>query len=166
MFTVAARARASDVVFERGPDDCRVYAIVNDRKRSLGSAMTVREAEKAFGLLFFVKDEGSRQTSLQRASFQGFSVRRSEVFPLPAEITALRCQAGPHEPDGHHLFIRLFYRDMGGKKTLEDLGFAPSLSALFREIRMSKYGGVFLGGSAPAMAKVDDGVRQPEPPDA
>ena len=147
LFTVAARARASDVVFERGPDDCRVYAIVNDRKRSLGSAMTVREAEKAFGLLFFVKDEGSRQTSLQRASFQGFSVRRSEVFPLPAEITALRCQAGPHEPDGHHLFIRLFYRDMGGKKTLEDLGFAPELSAMFREIRMSKYGGVFLGGS-------------------
>ena len=148
IFEVAARARASDVVFEKGADDCRVYAIVNDRKRPLGSAMTVREADQVFGFLFFVKDEGSRQTSLQRGSFQGFSARRSEDFPLPREISALRCQMGPHEPDGHHLFVRLFYRDqVGGRKTLEDLGFEPELAALFREIRMSKYGGVFVGGS-------------------
>lgn len=147
IFEVAARARASDVVFEKGADDCRVFAIVNDRKRPLGNAMTVREADQAFGFLFFVKDEGSRQTSLQRGSFQGFSVRRSENFPLPREISALRCQMGPHEPDGHHLFVRLFYRDQaGGQKTLEDLGFEPELAAMFREIRMSKYGGVFLGG--------------------
>lgn len=148
LFEVAARARASDVVFEKGADDCRVFAIVNDRKRPLGSAMTVREADQVFGFLFFVKDEGSRQTSLQRGSFQGFSVRRSENFPLPKEISALRCQMGPHEPDGHHLFVRLFYRDqVGGQKTLEDLGFEPELAALFREIRMSKYGGVFIGGT-------------------
>ncbi len=148
IFEEAARARASDVVFEKGPDDCRVFAIVNDRKWPLGSPMTVREAEQAFGFLFFVKDEGSRQTSLQRASFQGFSARRSETFPLPEEIAALRCQAGPHEPDGHHLFIRLFYRDqVGGTKTLEDLGFSTEVAGLFREIRMSKYGGVFIGGT-------------------
>ena len=148
IFTEAARARASDVVLEKGPDDCRVFAIVNDRKLPLGSAMTVREAEQVFGFLFFVKDEGSRQTSLQRASFQGFSVRRSETFPLPEEIAALRCEAGPHEPEGHHLYMRLFYRDqVGGRKTLEDLGFTAEVAGLFREIRMSKYGGIFIGGT-------------------
>ena len=148
IFEVAARARASDVVFEKGPDDCRVFAIVNDRKRPIGNAMTVREADQVFGFLFFVKDEGSRQTSLQRGSFQGFSARRSDDFPLPREISALRCQMGPHEPNGHHLFVRLFYREQtGGQKTLEDLGFEPELAALFREIRLSKYGGVFIGGT-------------------
>ncbi len=148
LFTEAARARASDVVFEKGPNACRVFAIVNDRKLPLGSDMTVREAEQAFGFLFFVKDEGSRQTSLQRASFQGFSVRRSETFPLPEEIGALRCEAGPHEPEGHHLYMRLFYREqVGGDKTLEDLGFTPEVASLFREIRMSKYGGIFIGGT-------------------
>ncbi|MCY4502790.1 MAG: ATPase, T2SS/T4P/T4SS family, partial [Alphaproteobacteria bacterium] len=124
------------------------FAIVNDRKLPLGNPMTVREAEQAFGFLFFVKDEGSRQTSLQRASFQGFSVRRSETFPLPEEIAALRCEAGPHEPEGHHLYMRLFYRDQaGGRKGLEDLGFTPEVASLFREIRMSKYGGIFIGGT-------------------
>jgi len=148
IFDEAARARASDVVLEKGPDDCRVFAIVNDRKLPLGNPMTVREAEQAFGFLFFVKDEGSRQTSLQRASFQGFSVRRSETFPLPEEIAALRCEAGPHEPEGHHLYMRLFYRDQaGGREGLEDLGFTPEVAALFREIRMSKYGGIFIGGT-------------------
>ena len=148
IFDEAARARASDVVLEKGPDDCRVFAIVNDRKLPLGNPMTVREAEQAFGFLFFVKDEGSRQTSLQRASFQGFSVRRSETFPLPEEIAALRCEAGPHEPEGHHLYMRLFYRDQaGGREGLEDLGFTPEVASLFREIRMSKYGGIFIGGT-------------------
>lgn len=148
LFAEAARARASDVVLEKGPDACRVFAIVNDRKLRLGPDMTVRQAEQAFGFLFFVKDEGSRQTSLQRASFQGFSVRRSEAFPLPEEIAALRCEAGPHEPEGHHLYMRLFYRDqVGGRQTLEDLGFTPEVAGLFREIRMSKYGGIFIGGT-------------------
>lgn len=148
IFGEAAKARAADVVFQKGPSDCRVFAIVNDRKLPLGQPMTVREADQVFGFLFFVKDEGSRQTSLQRASFQGFSVRRSEVFPLPEEIAALRCEAGPDEPEGHHLYIRLFYRDqVGGKKTLEDLGFTPEVAKLFGAIRMSKYGGIFIGGT-------------------
>ena len=148
LFAEAARARASDVVFRKGPSDCKVFAIVNDRKLPLGAPMTVREADQVFGFLFFVKDEGSRQTSLQRASFQGFSVRSSEVFPLPAEIAALRCEAGPDEPEGHHLYIRLFYRDqVGGKQTLEDLGFSAEVAELFRGIRMSKFGGVFIGGT-------------------
>ncbi len=148
IFTEAARARASDVVFEKGADGCRVFAIVNDRKLALGEALTTSDADRVYGFLFYVKDEGSRQTSLQRGSFQGFSIRRSEAFPLPEEIAALRCQAGPDEPDGHHLFARLFYRDHGGSaRTLADLGFTEEVESLFREIRMSKYGGIVIGGT-------------------
>ena len=58
IFEEAARARASDVVLEKGPDDCRVFAIVNDRKLPLGNPMTVREAEQVFGFLFFVRRPG------------------------------------------------------------------------------------------------------------
>ena len=94
----AAAARASDVVFENGPDACRVHAIVNDRKLPLGPPLTPGEGRAVMGFLFHCKDEGSSQTSYRRASFQGFSIRAGGPVPLPGGISALRCQRGPTNP--------------------------------------------------------------------
>ena len=145
----AAAARASDVVFENGPDACRVHAIVNDRKLPLGPPLTPGEGRAVMGFLFHCKDEGSSQTSYRRASFQGFSIRAGGPVPLPGGISALRCQRGPHEPDADHLFARLFYRDrLDEGMTLQRLGFSDAEAALFAEIRMAMQGGVFIGGRA------------------
>ena len=145
----AAAARASDVVFENGPDACRVHAIVNDRKLPLGPPLTPSEGRAVMGFLFHCKDEGSSQTSYRRASFQGFSIRAGGPVPLPGGISALRCQRGPHEPDADHLFARLFYRDrLDEGMTLQRLGFSDAEAALFAEIRMAMQGGVFIGGRA------------------
>ena len=145
----AAAARASDVVFENDGGLCRVHGIVNDRKLQLAAPMPADEGRELMGFLFHCKDEGSAQTSYQRSAFQGFSVRAGGQVPLPATVSALRCQRGPHEPDGDHLFARLFYRDRIEKgTTLESLGFSPEEAALFSEIRMSLRGGIFLGGTA------------------
>ncbi len=145
----AAAARASDVVFENDGGLCRVHGIVNDRKLQLAAPMPADEGREVMGFLFHCKDEGSAQTSYQRSAFQGFSVRAGGQVPLPATVSALRCQRGPHEPDGDHLFARLFYRDRIEKgTTLESLGFSPEEAALFSEIRMSLRGGIFLGGTA------------------
>ena len=145
----AAAARASDVVFENGPDACRVYAIVNDRKLPLSAPLTPGEGRAVMGFLFHCKDEGSSQTSYRRASFQGFSIRAGGSVPLPGGVSALRCQRGPHDPDADHLFARLFYRDrLDADMTLERLGFSDAEAALFAEIRMAMQGGVFIGGRA------------------
>ena len=145
----AAAARASDIVFENDGGLCRVHGIVNDRKLQLTQPMPADEGREAMGFLFHCKDEGSAQTSYQRSAFQGFSVRAGGQVPLPATVSALRCQRGPHEPDGDHLFARLFYRDRIAKgTTLESLGFSPEEAAIFSEIRMSLRGGIFLGGTA------------------
>ena len=147
LFAEAAKARAADVVFEMGSADCRVFAIVNDRKFAVGAPLALKEAKAMTGFIFWSRDEGSRQTGWQRQSFQGFSVRPSRKLPLAPQIASLRCQRGPHEPDGDHLFCRMFYREMVSKDmTLEGLGFGPDITELFREIRMSKHGGIFVGG--------------------
>ena len=99
LFEDAAAARASDVVFQTGGGACHVFAIVNDRKLQLAEPMTAEEGREAAGFLFHCKDEGSSQTSYRRGSFQGFSIRAGGQVPLPAGISALRCQRGPHEPD-------------------------------------------------------------------
>ncbi len=149
LFEEAAAARASDVVFENDGGFCRVHAIVNDRKLQLADPLPADEGREAMGFLFHCKDEGSAQTSYQRSAFQGFSVRAGGQVPLPATVSALRCQRGPHEPDGDHLFARLFYRDRIEKgTTLESLGFSAEEAAVFSEIRMSLRGGIFLGGTA------------------
>ena len=80
----AARARASDVVFENGRDACKVFCIVNDRKLPLCAPLTAEEGRRVMGFLFHCKDEGSSQTSYRRASFQGFSIRAGGSVPLPA----------------------------------------------------------------------------------
>ena len=149
LFEEAAAARASDVVFENDGGFCRIHAIVNDRKLQLADPLPADEGREAMGFLFHCKDEGSAQTSYQRSAFQGFSVRAGGQVPLPATVSALRCQRGPHEPDGDHLFARLFYRDRIKRgTTLESLGFSAEEAAVFAEIRMSLRGGIFLGGTA------------------
>ena len=149
LFEDAAAARASDVVFETGGGACHVFAIVNDRKLPLAEPMTAEEGREAAGFLFHCKDEGSSQTSYRRGSFQGFSIRAGGQVPLPAGVSALRCQRGPHEPDGDHLFARMFYADrLDPGMTLERLGFSETEAALFAGIRMAPHGGVFIGGTA------------------
>ena len=145
----AAAARASDVVFEQGQDDCKVFCIVNDRKLPLSAPLTPEEGRRVMGFLFHCKDEGSSQTSYRRSSFQGFSIRAGGSVPLPGGISALRCERGPHDPDADHLFARLFYTDrLDEDMTLERLGFSEEEAALFAEIRMAMQGGVFIGGRA------------------
>ncbi len=127
----------------------RLHGIVNDRKLQLAEPLPADEGREVMGFLFHCKDEGSAQTSYQRSAFQGFSIRAGGQVPLPATVSALRCQRGPHEPDGDHLFARLFYRDRIERgTTLESLGFSDEEAEVFSEIRMSLRGGIFLGGSA------------------
>ncbi len=148
IFREAAMARASDVIFELSPADCRVYAIVNDAKLSLGHPLMVDEGAAVMGYLFHSKDEGSSQTSYQRGEFQGFSIRAGGDVDLPHAVSGLRCQRGPHDPDGDHMFCRLFYRDqLAADTTLEKLGFTAQEAAIFAEVRTSLHGGIFLGGS-------------------
>ena len=149
LFAEAAAARASDVAFECDRDACRVFCIVNDRKLPLTEPLPAGDGREAMGFLFHCKDEGSAQTSYQRGAFQGFSVRAGGPVPLPETVSALRCQRGPHEPDGDHLFARLFYRDrIEPGMTLERLGFSAEEAAVFAEVRASLHGGIFLGGTA------------------
>ena len=149
LFEEAASARASDVVFENDEALCRVYGIVNDRKLPLVEPMPADEGREAMGFLFHCKEEGSAQTSYQHNAFQGFSIRAGGQVPLPDSVSALRCQRGPHEPDGDHLFARLFYRDqVTDGMTLQGLGFSAAEAEIFSEIRMSMHGGIFLGGTA------------------
>ena len=148
VFAEAAAVRASDVVFqcERG-GKCAVYAIVNDRKLRVGRHFSEEEGRQLMGKVFHVKEEGSAQTSYQDREFQGFSVRAGKLA-LPASVSGLRCQRGPHEPDGDHLVARLFYRDQVKKDaSLEGLGFGAEEVAVFEEIRLGLHGGIFVGGS-------------------
>ena len=147
LFDLAAKAGAADVVFEIEGGQCRISAIVNDRKFPLSEPLTAEDGAALTGFLFYGKEMGSAQTSYQRASFQGFSVRAGGAVPLPENVTALRCERGPHEPRGDHLYARLFYRDQIKEGTrLEDLGFSAEESEVFAEVRRSLSSGIFLGG--------------------
>ena len=144
----AAEAQASDLVFERGQGRCSLYAIVNERKLPLGQPMTPEEGRDLMGFMFHAKDEGSAQTGYRERGFQGFSISPGGAVPLPDTITALRCQRGPHEPEGDHLFIRLFAAGMlRPDTTLGDLGFDAATEALFAQLRARRKGGIFLGGT-------------------
>ena len=148
IFREAALARASDVIFELSAEACHVYAIVNDAKLRLGHPLMADEGAALMGYLFHSKDEGSSQTSYQRGAFQGFSIRAGAEVDLPDSVSGLRCQRGPHDPDGDHMFCRLFYRDqLAAGMTLEQLGFGREEAATFAELRTSLHGGIFLGGS-------------------
>ena len=144
----AAAARASDVVFAHDGVVCRVWAIINDAKLELGHPLCADEGRQIMGFLFHSKVDGSAQTSYQRGEFQGFSIRSGGAVPLPASVSGLRCQRGPHDPDSDHMYCRLFYRErLDGGMTLEDLGFSEDEAAIFTRIRMARHGAVFLGGS-------------------
>ena len=144
----AAEVRASDIVFEMGGGVCNVSVIVNDRKLPLGDRLTEAEGSQYTGYLFHSKEEGTGQTSYQRHSFQGFSVRAGGKVPLPGRVSGLRCQRGPHEPEGDHLVARIFYRDqLKAGTTVESLGFSQGDAEMFAELRSSLSGGVILGGS-------------------
>ena len=144
----AAEVRASDVVFEMGGGVCTVSAIVNDRRRRLGERLTEAEGRQIAGFLFHSKEAGTGQTSYQRGSFQGFSVRAGGPVPLPRRVSGLRCQRGPNEPDGDHLVARVFYRDqLKPGTTVQSLGFSDADAEMFSELRSSLSGGIVLGGS-------------------
>ena len=144
----AAHARASDIVFEIEPGACRISVIANDRRKPLGERLTEEEGKKLTGFLFHSKEEGTAQTSYRRSEFQGFSVRPGGLVKLPRQVTGLRCERGPNEPDGDHLIARIFYRDQLKPGTkLESLGFSSEDAEMFAELRGSLSGGIILGGS-------------------
>ena len=146
----AARAEASDVLFLRDGELCEVYGIVNDRKLRLAPPLPGAAGEQMMNFLFTNKEQGSGQTSYQAAGFQGFSVRRGRLR-LPDTVAGLRCERGPHEPDGDHLSARLLPAGGAGSMagaTLEELGFGSEEAEIFAEIRLSLHGGIFVGGTA------------------
>ena len=103
---------------------------------------------KAINLSLYIQEPGSGQTGYQKGSFQGFSIRNRGLDELlPPEISGLRCQRGPNEPDEDHLYARIFRRDqVPAGQTLEKLGFSPEQAQLFAEIRAAMRGAVFIGG--------------------
>ena len=144
----AAAARASDLVLEVEGGACRVSVIANDRKRPLGERLTEAQGRELAGFLFHNKEEGTGQTSYQRQAFQGFSVRHGDGVVLPQGVSGLRCQRGPHEPEGDHMVARIFYRDqLAEGTTVRSLGFSAEDEAMFAELRSSMSGGIILGGS-------------------
>ncbi|MDE0408372.1 MAG: ATPase, T2SS/T4P/T4SS family, partial [Alphaproteobacteria bacterium] len=147
VFAKAVEAEGDDLAIEVGTEDTRVKVCVHDRKLQIGKPLSVRDGELMIEHLMYGRDEGSGQTGTIRQSFQGFSLGAGEV-KLPERIVALRCERGPHAPGGQHLFARMFLSDRVDEgQTVQDLGFGDDVAEIFREIRMSQYGGVFLGGS-------------------
>ena len=73
---VAANARASDLVIETDDVSCRIHAIINDRRFRIGDPWRAEEGQRAMRKLFFVKEQGSQQTSYQEREFSG--LRRSQ----------------------------------------------------------------------------------------
>ena len=148
LLEAAAKVRASDIVFEMGGGACVVSVIVNDRRCPLGERLTEAEGSQITGFLFHSKEEGTGQTSYQRASFQGFSARAGGKVPMPGRVSGLRCERGPHEPEGDHLVARIFYRDqLKPGTTVQSLGFTQDDAEMFAELRRSLSGGIILGGS-------------------
>lgn len=141
----AVEAEADDVVFEVGESTCRVYVVANNRKLPLGAPLTSAEGEWMVEHLFYCKNEGSQQVSVIKQDFQGWGVGDRELR-MPERIAALRCERGP-DVNGEHLVARLFVKGrISDDMTLEKLGFPAEVSDIFREIRMSKYGGIVIAG--------------------
>ncbi len=142
----AIEAEADDVVLEKGAADCAVSVIVNNRKLPLGTPLTAAEGQWIVEHLFYCKNSGSRHTGIVEHEFQGWGVSSSELR-MPASIAGLRCERGP-DANGQHMVIRMFPKDrVSEDMTVEELGFSAEVSEIFREIRMSKYGGVIVAGS-------------------
>ena len=141
----AVEAEADDVFFEIGESDCRVLVSANNRKLPVGAPLTRAEGEWIVEHLFYCKNEGSKQVSIIKQDFQGWGVGERELR-MPERIAALRCERGPNV-NGEHLVARLFVKGrISDDMTLEKLGFPEEVSEIFREIRMSKYGGIINSG--------------------
>ena len=143
---IAAEANASDLVIETDDAACRVSAIVNDRKHLIGDPWTLNEGERAMRKLFFIKEQGSQQTSHQEREFQGFAIRGRTKLRMPKSVGSLRGERGPSAPVGEHMFLRLLPAGSLEGLSLEGLGFdAEQQQVLERQCRTLR-GAVIVGG--------------------
>ena len=143
---VAARARASDLVIETDGMSCRIHAIINDRRFQIGDPWRADEGKRAMRKIFFLKEQGSQQTSYQEREFQGFAVRNSSGVRLPEKVSGLRGERGPSEPAGEHMFLRLFYSDTLERVSLENLGFNAQQRDVLERMCRTLRGATIIGG--------------------
>ena len=142
----AAEVRASDLVFLTNDTAARMYLIVNGRRYQLGDAMRVEEGLSAMRVAFYVKEEGSEQTSYQERTTQGFAIRDSNRLHVPEGVVAVRGERGRSEPRGQHLYMRLFYHDAVDVQGLEELGFTDAECQVLARVRGTLRGAVMIGG--------------------
>ena len=142
----AAEVRASDLVFLTSETTARMYLIVNGRRYQLGDAMRVEEGLAAMRVAFYVKEEGSEQTSYQERASQGFAIRDSHRLHVPEGVVAVRAERGRSEPRGQHLYMRLFYSDAVDVGGLEELGFTAAECQIMARVRGTLRGAVVIGG--------------------
>ncbi|WP_419905868.1 ATPase, T2SS/T4P/T4SS family [Kiloniella sp.] len=145
LLKACANAKASDLVIHSDGVSCKFHALVNDNKIKLCTPWTSSEGTQAMEQIFFAKDEGSKQTSYEKSSNQGFSISPSDAFPLPGNIVKLRVQRGPSH-NGDHMVMRLFYENTTDNLTLEKLGFDSELCEVLERIMLSINGAVFISG--------------------
>ena len=143
---VAAKARASDLVIETDGVSCRIHAIINDRRFRIGDPWRAEEGQRAMRKIFFLKEQGSQQTSYQEREFQGFAVRNSGGVRLPDKVSGLRGERGPNEPSGEHMFLRLFYSDTLEQVSLEKLGFDSEQRDVLERMCRTLRGATIVGG--------------------
>ena len=144
---VAVDARASDLVLDSDGTACRVYALVNDRRHAIGDPWRAQEGERAMRAVFYAKEPGSGQTSIQARSYQGFAVRHGgTMFRLPAKVGGLRGERGPSEPVGEHMFLRIFYSDSLKDASLEALGFTREECEVLERMYRTLRGAIVIGG--------------------
>ena len=142
----AAEVRASDLVFLTNETAARMYLIVNGRRYPLGDAIRVEEGLAAMRVAFYVKEEGSEQTSYQERTSQGFAIRDSQRLHMPEGVAAVRAERGRSEPRGQHLYMRLFYHDAVNVEELEELGFTDAECQVLARVRGTLRGAVVIGG--------------------
>ncbi len=148
----ATDAKASDVIFELVGDSCVVSAIVNDKKIRMGDPLIHADGDSIMKRLFLAREGATGQTSYQIQEFQGFSIRPGNMeVPLPPGISGIRGERGPHEPDGDHMFLRLFFKNtVKEEPNLSDLGFTAEQCEKFQEVRSTSQGAVILSGTTGA----------------
>ncbi len=142
----AAEVRASDLVLLTDDTAARMYLIVNGRRYQLGEALRVEEGLAAMRIAFYVKEEGSEQTSYQERATQGFAIRDSHRLHVPEGVVAVRAERGRSEPRGQHLYMRLFYYDAAHVRGLEELGFTDEECRILARVRGTLRGAVMIGG--------------------
>ena len=144
---VAADARASDLALDSDVTTCRVYALVNDRRHLIGDPWRAQEGERVMRAVFYAKEPGSGQTSIQARSYQGFAVRHGgTTFRLPESVSGLRGERGPSEPVGEHMFLRIFYSDSLKDVSLEGLGFTRAEGEVLERMYRTLRGAIIIGG--------------------